>query len=233
MERLCGHEEDEGGEHVHHHGHGGVCQAGDAQQGAQLAQCRADHQADADAAEEEHEEGDAGVCRREGAGDGRRDGELEADDTGGVVDEGLAREQGLLPRGELDVLAQRHDGGCVCGAQRRAQGEGGGQRDARLHQVEGEARRQRGHQHKAHRKRDDRGFVAPQCELVHVLGFVVEQGGDEEEQEELWVELYVSQLGRCHGKAHAQGDLHQRQAEQRQHLVEQRRDEHGDQQEDD
>ena len=233
MQGLCCHEEDEGRHHVHHHGDGGVGQARHAQQPAQAAQHAAHQQAGRDAAEEELQEGETGVCRREGARDGCGDGELEAHDAGCVVDEGLAAEQGLLARAELDVFAQGHHGGGVCGAQRRAQGKGGRQRDAGLGQVEGEAGRQRGDQHQPDGERDDGDLVAPQGELVHVLGLVVEQRCDEQQQEELRVERDRAQLRRSDRHRRPQGDLHQRQAEQRQDLVEHRRDQHSNQQEDD
>ena len=114
-----------------------------------------EHQAHGDAAKEVHEEATQGIRQAECAGGCGGDGKLEGDNTGCIVDQGLTREDGLLPLGKFHVLAQRHNRHGVSGAKGGTKSEGGGQGDGRHDQVEGESHRQaRGH-HQANCQRQD------------------------------------------------------------------------------
>ena len=108
-----------------------------------------------------------------------------------------------------EALAQRGDGHCVGGTQGRTQGECGCKRDRRHKRMREEAHDKHDKQDESQCQRQHGPALAPQGLLVRLYGVPVEQGRNEEDEEEVWVER-DGDRSRAHGKRDTEHDLHER-----------------------
>ena len=149
------------------------------------------------------------VNHREGARDERRNGELERHDTRRVVEQALALQERLMVLVDGEALAQRGDGHRVGGTQSRTQGKRRSKRNGRHKRMREEAHDEHDKQDESQCQRQHRPALTPQGLLVRLDGVPVEQGRNEEDKEEVWVER-DGDRSRAHGKRDTEHDLHER-----------------------
>ena len=136
-----------------------------------------------------------------------------------IVEQGLALEQRLVPAAEPAVVGQRRDGhgiGRSHGAAERAgsrQGHGGQKRVQRRPAGSNDG------EDEPHGKRRDAPAVFPQGSGVHVARLVEVQRRDEQDEQQLRIDAPFQRRGHRQRERGAEGDLHKRQRQRGQELV--------------
>ena len=108
-----------------------------------------------------------------------------------------------------EALAQRGDGHCIGGTQGRTQGKRCSKRNGRHKRMREEAHDKHDEQDESQCQRQHGPALTPQRLLVRLDGVPVEQGRNEEDKEEVWIER-DGDRSRAHGKRDTEHDLHER-----------------------
>ena len=149
------------------------------------------------------------IDHRKRARDQRRYGELKRHDARRVVEQALALQERLMVLIDGEALAQRGDGHCIGGTQGRTQGKCGRKRNGRHKRMREEAHDKHDKQDESQCQRQHGPALTPQGLLVRLYGVPVEQGRNEEDEEEVWVERDGNGR-RAHSKRDTEHDLHER-----------------------
>ena len=161
----------------------------------------------------------ARMQKRERSRGQNRQAALEHHGARHVVEQGLALEQRLVTAAEPAVVGQRRDGhgiGRSHGAAERAgsrQGHGGQKRVQRRPAGSNDG------EDEPHGKRRDAPAVFPQGSGVHVARLVEVQRRDEQDEQQLRIDAPFQRRGHRQREHRAEGDLHERQRQRRQELV--------------
>ena len=136
-----------------------------------------------------------------------------------IVEQGLALEQRLVTAAEPAVVGQRRDGhgiGRSHGAAERAgsrQGHGGQKRVQRRSAGGDDGKDE------SHGKRRDAPAVFPQGAGIHMARLVEVQRRDEQDEQKLRIDAPFQLRGHRQREHRAEGDLHERQRQRGQELV--------------